>query len=340
MKKLIVLIISIFLLSGCYDYQELNDVSIINGIGIDYKDDKYLVSLEITKSSKESTSSKIETFVATGKDENIITAFDKAITKANKKVYMQHIKALILGESICKEGINEVLDYIIRDVSINNNYYIVVTDDAKEIFDTKTSDDSVTNVIVDTIDANMDGKHLDDLDLTASTLINKRIDIALPYVSTDGEEFVVKDIVYFNDDKYEDKISNKVYNFLKLNTQNNNFSQDENTVNFYKNKISYDITKEKIIINIKAYGKIMKISPDIDLSKTSDYEKLENEMNEKIEEEVNAFFDETLNNDSDIMGLNDKYYKKYKKSMNEIKYEVNVDVKISKNGTMYEVLHD
>ena len=253
---------------------------------------------------------------------------------------MQHIKALILGESICKEGINEVLDYIIRDVSINNNYYIVVTDDAKEIFDTKTSDDSVTNVIVDTIDANMDGKHLDDLDLTASTLINKRIDIALPYVSTDGEEFVVKDIVYFNDDKYEDKISNKVYNFLKLNTQNNNFSQDENTVNFYKKKISYDITKEKIIINIKAYGKIMKISPDIDLSKTSDYEKLENEMNKKIEEEVKAFFDETLNNGSDIMGLNDKYYKKYKKSMNEIKYEVNVDVKISKNGTMYEVLHD
>ena len=84
----------------------------------------------------------------------------------------------------------------------------------------------------------------------------------------------------------------------------------------------------------------MKISPDIDLSKTSDYEKLENEMNKKIEEEVKAFFDETLNNGSDIMGLNDKYYKKYKKSMNEIKYEVNVDVKISKNGTMYEVLHD
>ena len=42
MKKIIIMLISIFLLSGCADYVEINDLAIISGIAIDYENDLYL----------------------------------------------------------------------------------------------------------------------------------------------------------------------------------------------------------------------------------------------------------------------------------------------------------
>ena len=55
MKKIFLLFIFFILLSGCYDYKELNDYSIVTGIAIDKKDNMYEVSVLISNSSKSST---------------------------------------------------------------------------------------------------------------------------------------------------------------------------------------------------------------------------------------------------------------------------------------------
>ena len=47
MKKLIILIILLFGVCGCWNYKELDDYSIINGIAIDKDDDKYEVTVLI-----------------------------------------------------------------------------------------------------------------------------------------------------------------------------------------------------------------------------------------------------------------------------------------------------
>ena len=44
MFKKIILVIFIFLLTGCYDYKELNDLAIISTIGIDKDKDDYKIS--------------------------------------------------------------------------------------------------------------------------------------------------------------------------------------------------------------------------------------------------------------------------------------------------------
>ena len=59
-----------------------------------------------------------------------------------------------------------------------------------------------------------------------------------------------------------------------------------------------------------------------------------------MELDIDSYIEETLSNGSDILGLQDKYYKKYKKNMEDIKYVVDVDIKINKNGTIYGVLYD
>ena len=51
MKK-IILLLSIFLLTGCFDYTELNDLSIVSMIIIDKIDNNYSVSFEILNDQK------------------------------------------------------------------------------------------------------------------------------------------------------------------------------------------------------------------------------------------------------------------------------------------------
>ena len=73
MKKLIILLLLLFCVCGCWNYKELDDYSIINGIAIDKKDDKYEVSVLISNASKssgenpDSSSSKSVVYSGKGK---------------------------------------------------------------------------------------------------------------------------------------------------------------------------------------------------------------------------------------------------------------------------------
>ena len=52
MKKLLLIIISLCFLTGCYNYNELEDLSVVSSMIIDYQDDNYLISLEVYDNKK------------------------------------------------------------------------------------------------------------------------------------------------------------------------------------------------------------------------------------------------------------------------------------------------
>lgn len=340
MKKIILLISFILILSGCYDYKELNDMSIVSGIGIDFIDNEYIVSLEITKSSKDGSSTEIETNVVTGKDSNISNAFNKAMNMTDKEVYLEHVELLIISTELAEYGISDVFDYIVRDTTINSNYFVVVGDNPKELLSTTMENKSMSQVIVDTVSYTQGDTSIDDLDIMASKFITNKEDIALPYVSLDDNNINYSDIVYFNGDKMVGKINNKMYSFLVLDTKDILFTRNNNTIKIYNKKISMEVKDNIIEVNIKVDGQISKINKDVNLKDEDSYGKLEKLMNKEIEEETILFIDTILDNDSDLLGFKNIYYKKYKKNINSFKYKVNVSTTINKNGTIYEVLDD
>ena len=86
-KKIITIIYLLFfslLLSGCWDYTSLDEITIVSGMAIDQSEDKkgYHVSLEIFDTT-ESNKEKIKTAII---ESNGITLFD-AIRNAKKKDY-------------------------------------------------------------------------------------------------------------------------------------------------------------------------------------------------------------------------------------------------------------
>ena len=339
MRKIIILISFILLLGGCYDYKELNDMSIVSGIGIDYKDGKYIVDLEITKSSKDGSSTEIQTYLVSGEDENISDAFTIAKNRSDKLVYMEHVEVLVLGKELCDKGIIEAIDYIIRDTGINNNYFIVVTDNPKELLNTKIENKSTAEVIVNTVKYYYENTTLDDVDITASYMINEKEDIAFPYIKLEEENIIFNDILYFDDDKDVGFIDSKMFAFLKLDSTNINFTNNGNTISVYKKDVGYEVKDNEVIINIKVSATIKEINKDTKLTEVDSYSMLEDNFSKVIKQESMDFIKETLDKKSDLLGLEDIYYKKYKKENDNMKYTINVDVTINRNGTIYGVLH-
>lgn len=340
MKKILVVISMVLLLSGCYDYRELNDMSIVTGIGIDYKDNKYIVSLEVTKSVKDGSSNETETVVYNGENKILADAFLEAKNSSDKYVYMEHVNVLLISKELSKNGIGDVIDYIVRETSINSNYYIVIVDEPESVFEIKQENDSMSNVITNTINYYLDNTSFDDLDIMSSYMINKKEDIAVPIISTEDKKVKFNSVAYFNGDKYVGEIDSKLYAMLRLNSNNVNFSKNGNTISLYKTSVEYEVNKDKITIKVGGEGLVKEIESKIDLENKDSYEYLSRTIGQDMKDDINRFLEETLNNDSDLLGLQDKYYKKYKKEMKDIKYDVEVNIKINKNGTIYEVLYD
>lgn len=340
MKKIILLIICLFLLTGCFDYKELSDVNIVNGIGVDFKDEEYVVSLEMVESSKDESGTQIKSHVITAKDTIFTNALNKAVNNSNKEVYFKHVDLVILGEELARHGIEEVVDYMLRDVVVSSSFFTVVADDPEDILKQKADGNSMSNLIVDTIRYNIDAAQIDNIDLIASNIINEKKDIALPYIEMKDENAIIDNIAYFKKTKMVGKMDNKIYNFLMLKSNNLDFENNENVVNIYNKKISYDINKDKIIINIIGMGKIKKVNKDINLENKKEYKEIEKGIQETIATEVKDFINESLENNADLVGFKDLYYKTYQKEKNNIPYEVNVQINIARNGVIYEAIHN
>ena len=63
MKKILIIILTLLLCTGCYDYKEINDLAIISAIGVDYENDEYVITLEILNDQIDKDSSKITSYI-------------------------------------------------------------------------------------------------------------------------------------------------------------------------------------------------------------------------------------------------------------------------------------
>ena len=112
MKKLLILLIIPFILSGCYDYNELNDLAIISGIGIDYEDEEYVVTYEILSTKKEGeTSASSSTYNVTSRGKTVVEAFSNNGNLMDKVPYFEHVDVVVISEEIAKNNLKEVGEY-------------------------------------------------------------------------------------------------------------------------------------------------------------------------------------------------------------------------------------
>ena len=126
-------------MTGCWNYRELEDLLIVSALGIDSNEDGFDISVEVIndkmvsggEQSGGSSSEETQIVVYSSKAKTIREAIDKIILESPKRLYLGHMNLLVISEDIAKKGINEFLDYFMRDTEIRKTFFTTVVKNAK-----------------------------------------------------------------------------------------------------------------------------------------------------------------------------------------------------------------
>ena len=348
MKKMIISLFLLILLTGCFNYKELNEYSIVTGVAIDKLNDKYEVSILISNSPKNSNdNSKLETqiVVYSGKGETIFEALKDIGLVSPKEIYLGHFSILVIDEEVAKEGINSILDLFIRDSSTKKNFYIVVAKDCKakdtlkiitplSDFPSQNISDNLLSTnklqgIISTINfnellANIKRNGIEAVLNTIEIIGDEKKGENNKNIETSEPKTYIKlgPLVLFKQDKlveYANKTESIGINVIndKVEELNLNIKYKNNTIVFntssFKTKINVKIKNNKPIVNIDAYGdtRIKEIHGDIDLNDSEVIKELNKLANEELKKYIKKAINLAKKNNTDIFGFNLKIYQNY-----------------------------
>ena len=366
-KFFIILLLSL-LISGCYDYREINDLAIVSAIGIDKNENEYKVIAQIVNTQK-SQNKNSDFIIYSSDDKSIQTAYNKITNEASKKLYVNHLNIIVISEEVAKDGISNILDIFSRDSDFRAEVPIIISKTtSEELLKTVTSLTTLnSNSIRDTIINNQkyigETSEVKFLDFISNYLSRKK-DNFLPtffvnnpteksknfedLLNTETETKVEffsnavfkndKLIGYLND---EENIGvNLIQNNAKT-TLINTKCDDENYMSLKITYISSELSyKDKLKFNLEFKGQALltELNCDIDLNKEKEIKKLEKKVNKHLKKIFNKTFN-NINTDfnSDIFGFQDLIFKKNPKYYNKIKEtfyekEINkIEIKINSN---------
>ncbi|MEC0203028.1 Ger(x)C family spore germination protein [Paenibacillus lautus] len=135
---ILVCIVSL-LLSGCWDNKEVQDINYITAMGVDYKDDKYIIYVQmldfatIAKQESSKPTEKAPIWVGRGTGTTLTEALIDLYTSSQQRVSWGHVTALVLSESVLKpKQLSQVFDLTNRSQEIRYTKWIYGTKDKME----------------------------------------------------------------------------------------------------------------------------------------------------------------------------------------------------------------
>lgn len=356
MKKIIILFISIFFLTGCYDYDELNNLAIVSGIAIDYQNDEFEVTFEILQMKKdESQSTSENSFTISSKAKDMAHAFSKNANKIDKGLYFDHIDVVIISDNVAKNELYHVNDYIIRNPHIRNEFYLVVAKDtsAKELIE-KTSEEHPTTsaYIMQLLENNISNIHASFYEpymQTLNKILTSGQDAYASAFNISDEVIELDGVAVFHDfnlvgytNLEEASLINILTNYssealFKAKCENDKYI----IIRTYDSNTSINPKDDKVIINIDLKAKIDENFCDYDLDEPSVYNDIEDKMVKVIEKDFMNVINIIKENKSDILKIGKKYYNKTRKedfsSWLKKDIELNVKLNVNKKCLIFEV---
>ena len=267
-KKIIILILLPFILCGCYNYHELEDLGIISSLYFEY-DDNYKVVAEI--------SSDEDTYYYEAVGNSVSEAINNLSYKSPYYLYYMHLNSIIISKSI---DISEVIEFFIRNAKVNSTFYVVTTNDYQE-----DSKNDIGSLIKKTI-INSNNDNYDFFKL-AKAYYEKKEHLIIP--NYDNEEINSFSIYKNNTYKYDLSLADmNLYNILKEKTNSNiKANYQDGFISINTDKITNKTNDKKITIEIDAT--IKELTANVDTTKVDTINNLENTINNYLENKLEIF---------------------------------------------------
>ena len=305
MKKMIIPILILLLLTGYTPYVEVNDLVIVDMIGLEKVNNKYLLTVNTIKEEKTDNATKSIYQVSTFEGNSLGSIFLKAKKINNKKAYYGHLKLVVFQSGLLDK---EIINYFQKQFT-QMNYLIVGTNsDIKSLFKKYDSSSKIIKEI--------NKKRIDDANIYLSTfedylkdIVNKKRESTIPIISLDkgltttGLEVYQKNILI---DAKQAKI-----NYL-LNNKLTSFHQ-EITINNKSYEVEFNNVKSMLVKDT------VTIAMNISSSDINNSKKLTNSIKKLFKKEINEFL--TYQKDNNI-----------KTTLVNPNEKINIKIKIGENN--------
>lgn len=354
MKKILIIILTLLLCTGCFDYKEINDLAIINAIGVDYEDDEYIITLEILNDQIDKDSSKITSYTKVGHGKNLTSAIENAADKLSKQLIFNHIKLMILSKSIIEEKFENIIDLFLRNTYFRENFYVIsATKNKPETLLNHTTNEApiASTAITDTLESirySSNTNVLKKFDEIVEEVITYGIDTCFSNITLKDNEFIVDGMSIFNNYSYKSNLSNeyvKIYNLLT-----DNFDRPTYTINYDNLSFTTAINNGKINAEIKSgtinvtgnlMGRIIDNDPKYNIRDPKNLERIDNDFTNLLNKKISEFIKVLQDNNSDILGITRNYYKKTRTKDKDywlkLNIKSNIKFNINKKGLIYDV---
>ena len=113
MKKIMIMLV--LLLTGCYNYQDINEIAIVNTISINKIDNYYEIAMEIVNDNKKNTLYKNNT-------NNIDELFNNVEEIIPNNTTYDHLKIILINNNMLDEFDN-LMNYLFYNKHINDDIY-------------------------------------------------------------------------------------------------------------------------------------------------------------------------------------------------------------------------
>ena len=359
MKKMIFIIPIIFLLTGCYNYREINELAIVSGVSIRRVDDEIELTTEVINPKKEqdaSSGEEPEFIIYTSRAKSVQEAIRKMIKESPRKMYGAHIEILVIDEGIAREYLMDILDSFARNPEIRSEFKVLVgkSDDILKITTPleKISSENIRNSLEN------NNKYLGFANVVTyheliSNVLNPNIELVLPVLSMKGNvnlgedkenisntsvkaTSIIDGMAIFRNNKligYLTEEESLTYNILR-DSAKNFFIRTSGHDNEYivheiirlSSKMEFDRNKNEMKITLTGKSAISEVNEKIDLENLEEVSKLEKELNQELKKMVErSILSIQKKYNSDIFGFGDVIYKSYPKYFQKIKDEFKQD---------------
>lgn len=345
MKRIKFLILLLPLLSGCYNYRELNELGITTAVSIDYKDDAFYVMAEVINPIKQqdASSSNNSPFVNyNSSSSSLQDAFRKVVLESPRQLYAAQLEIIVLSEEVVNNHLEEVLEYFARDPETRTEIKIIVakTEDSTKAITLQTLLTSLSSSnIIKSLE--LQNKVLGmSYPVTLNELLNMYIDpyleVVLPSMTLYGDYEIgdEKENITTSSPKAIVKIDgstitkdNKILGYLDLeeskilNLINGKLKETIIKMNYYDGYIIFepnrikvsrelDIKNNIIKINISGYSKTKEIQSNINLKDPKEVKKLNKALNMELEKKITDTFNSIREKyGTDVFGFQELYYR-------------------------------
>lgn len=358
----ILIILSTIFLTGCWSSHEVNTLAITVCIGIDKTENGYLVTEQVLNpraiaSKKATAESPVVIYTAEGNDlAEIVRRFT---TQSSRILYNADLRMVVFGEDVAKDGIQNILDYFLRNYEYRTDFYFVIAKNstANEVLGILTPIESVPGFsmyislkmseekwaamksiriieLVNSIIADGDNPVLTGIEISQDEISPKSTDI----LKQSGEYKKLKytGLGAFNKDKivgWLDEDESKGYNYITDNVKNTIEYADYDS----KVKITYEIINAKsktkvyflenkpaIEVKIKTKCNIVIVEGEFDVSA----EENKQILNKLLASKVKLLCEKALNKaqkelKTDIFGFGEAIHRKYPKTWEKLKDDWN-----------------